>query len=86
MTDPRNIVPDSYYDSLYERNESPSMKECPECKGAGRVYYSDCCGVEIIEGRCQDCQEFCIESGERCEECNGEGGDRRIINKPKHIR
>lgn len=64
-------------DSAYDRSEDIEIKmiECPDCKGKGIIYYSTCCGSEIIDGICQniDCLEPCETSSEQCETCDGEG-------------
>ena len=64
-------------DSAYDRKEDIeiNMIECPECKGHGKIYYSDCCGSEVIDGICQniECFESCETVSEKCDECNGEG-------------
>lgn len=65
---------EKFYDDLYERNESPSMKECPECKGSGQYLLSDCCGAEILNiTTCTDCGGYCYAVVEKCETCDGEG-------------
>lgn len=73
MTDPTNIIPDSYYDQLYERNESISSNECPTCGGECHTWYSNCCGATIHDSNCTDCGELCIPVKEICDDCKGEG-------------
>ena len=64
----------------YERGEEYTEIEyriiqCEECNGEGRIYYSVCCGEEVIDGICQEvnCLENCEIDSERCSKCKGEG-------------
>ena len=54
------------------------MKECPNCSGTGRIWYS-CCGDEIISNEelemCPTCHEWCSsDDDEECDWCDGTGG------------
>jgi RecJ-like exonuclease len=53
--------------------ETIKMRICQECNGEKKIYYSDCCGAEIIKGICYDCHEKCNEESEICYYCDGEG-------------
>lgn len=70
---------ESFYDRMYEsqfdRNENIKIVECSHCNGNGNIYYSDCCGDEIVDGICQDieCLKPSVEVKEKCYDCNGEG-------------
>jgi DnaJ-class molecular chaperone len=62
-------------DSAYDRSEDAviKMQTCHECNGEKYIYYSDCCGAEIIKGICYDCKDKCNEESEICYHCDGEG-------------
>lgn len=68
-----SFIVEKYYDDLYERSENISQRECPECSGSGFEYYSDCCGSEISDGKCTDCNNKCEIVSGVCRHCEGEG-------------
>lgn len=66
-----------YVPDLYSRSEDAciKMKTCPDCGGSKRVYFSDCCGSEVIDDICQDidCLEKCNVNSEECHNCDDNG-------------
>ena len=66
-------APDSYYDR--SEDAEVKMETCPDCGGDKRIYYSDCCGAQVIDGICQDinCLEPCKEEWEECRNCDDNG-------------
>lgn len=74
-----SYIAESYYDSVYERNENVGTHTCTTCHGDGVEEISDCCGAKInhddIIGDmyCSDCLNQCKATTDTCEDCNGSG-------------
>jgi DnaJ-class molecular chaperone len=68
---------DEYYERLHEaqfdRNENISIKDCECCYGSGKIEFSKCCDVEVIDEVCKECLKTCNIYTETCDECKGEG-------------
>jgi len=68
---------DFVHDRSYDRFEDSEvkMKTCHECGGSKRIYYSDCCGADVIDGICQDldCLKHCAELYDPCRNCDDNG-------------
>lgn len=66
-----------YYtpDRIEEEPYCPPGDDCFVCQGTGKIYFSLCCGAEVIDGVCQDldCLQNCQITHEKCDECDGEG-------------
>ena len=68
MEDYLNIDPNS----PVLNDNTPVMKDCPECDGYGYFDYSDCCDAPIkFHDICSYCGEHCEK--ETCETCKGTG-------------
>ena len=68
---------DYYYERLHEaqfdRNENISIQDCECCYGSGKIEFSSCCDVQVIDEVCQECLKTCNIYTETCDECKGEG-------------
>lgn len=66
-----------YVPDLYSRSEDAEIKmiTCPDCNGTKRIFFSACCGAEIIDGICQDidCLQKCNEDSDECLNCDDNG-------------
>lgn len=66
-----------YVPDLYSRSEDAEVKmeTCPDCGGSKRIYYSDCCGAQIVDDICQDidCLKHCAELYDTCRKCDDNG-------------
>jgi hypothetical protein len=61
------------------------MKTCPECGGLKTIPYSTCCGAEIDNGLCVECQKPAKEG--ICDKCKGTGKvpmDTEDLERQKH--
>ena len=68
---------DQYYERLHEaqfdRNENISIQDCECCYGSGKIEFSSCCDVQVIDEVCQECLKTCSIYTDTCDECKGEG-------------
>jgi|GEM_PF-3676759 len=67
----KNIIKSFAFGHGLKVPEEYPTKPCGECGGLGSFPYSPCCGSEIDNGHCTECQEPAEES--ICAKCNGTG-------------
>lgn len=64
---------EKYWDDRYEDSQGADSVECPDCMGSGLQYFSECCGTDIINNKCTECNQECEVEKESCTNCKGEG-------------
>jgi DnaJ-class molecular chaperone len=64
---------DRWYQVSSDRNETITIKDCECCYGSGKIEFSKCCDVEVIDEVCQECLKTCNIYTDTCDECKGEG-------------
>lgn len=64
-----------FYTGVSDSEQEPQYESniCPDCGGIGKRKYSDCCGELIENGKCINCDDYCIATPGVCESCDGEG-------------
>jgi DnaJ-class molecular chaperone len=82
MTPSDNILKSYAFAHGLKLPDEVPMKQCPECKGSGMIYLSECCQSEPYSngdasssdyGICPECGEHCVYEENECDTCNGSG-------------